>query len=82
MPIGFYRLMSDDDLASIVRYLRAQPAVAQVASKSEYRIPLPTTYGPPVSGVKTPNPADALKYGDYLVNMAHCVNYHTPRDKK
>ena len=82
MPIEFYRHMSDADLAAIVAYLRAQPAVASEVPKSSYNIPLPPNYGPPVHGVKTPSPKDQLRYGKYLADIGHCMECHTPRDQK
>ena len=79
MPIVFYRGMSDDDLKAIIAYLRAQPAVKNVVPKSEYRIPLPPNYGPPVAGVKTPSTKDTVKYGEYLAGpLGHCLECHTP----
>ena len=44
MPFGLYRGMSDADLAAIIAYLRT-------AGTSEYRIPLPPSYGPTVAKV-------------------------------
>lgn len=80
MPIQFYRNMSDDDLASIIAYLRAQPAVANAVPKSLYHMPLPPNYGPPVKAVKTPAPTDQLRHGKYLADIGHCMECHTPRD--
>jgi mono/diheme cytochrome c family protein len=80
MPIEFYRNMSDDDVASIVAYLRAQPPVPNAVAKSKYNIPLPRNYGPPVKGVKAPSASDKLRYGKYLADIGHCMECHTPRD--
>jgi mono/diheme cytochrome c family protein len=82
MPIGFYRNMSDQDLAAIIAYLRAQPAVANEVPKSKYNIPLPPAYGPAVAAVKTPSRNDQLAYGKYLADIGHCMECHTPRDGK
>ena len=82
MPIENYRHLSDVDLASIVAYLRVQPAVANEVPKSKYNIPLPASYGPPVSGVKTPSRTDTLAYGKYLADIGHCMECHTPRGDK
>jgi mono/diheme cytochrome c family protein len=54
MPVEFYRQMSDTDLAAIIAYLRAQPAVKAAVPRSRYNIPLPPNYGPPVKNVKAP----------------------------
>jgi mono/diheme cytochrome c family protein len=83
MPIGLYRGMSDYDLKAIVTYLRAQPAVKNAVPKSEYRIPLPPNYGPPITArVSAPPRSDKVKYGAYLAGpLGHCVECHTPMVK-
>jgi mono/diheme cytochrome c family protein len=80
MPIEFYRHMSDDDVASIVTYLRAQPPVRNAVAKSKYNIPLPRNYGPPIKSVKAPSASDKPRYGKYLADIGHCMECHTPRD--
>lgn len=82
MPIESYRHMADDDLAAIVAYLRAQPAVKNAVPRSTYRIPVPTGYGPPVGKVQAPSARDRLKYGKYLVEIGHCLECHTPVNDK
>ena len=82
MPIPFYRNISDADLAAIIAYLRAQPAVRNVVAKSQYNMPLPSAYGPPVKRVSAPAPGNKLKYGQYLATIGHCMECHTPRDDK
>ncbi|NML47201.1 cytochrome c [Ramlibacter sp. G-1-2-2] len=82
MPVAFYRHLSDDDLKAIVAYLRAQPAVKNAVPKSSYGFPLPPNYGPAVTAVKAPPRANKVKYGEYLANIGHCMECHTPRDGK
>ena len=82
MPIAYYRQLSDRDLAAIVAYLRAQPAVEHAVEKSVYRMPLPASYGPPVRHVNTPSAKDKHKRGEYLANIGHCMECHTPRSPK
>lgn len=82
MPIPFYRKLSDTDLAAIITYVKAQPPVHHVVEKSSYHIPLPPNYGPPVAQIKTPATTNTLKYGEYLANIGHCMDCHTPRDSK
>ena len=83
MPIEFYRHLSDRDLSAIVAYLRAQPAVRNEVPKSVYNMPLPPSYGPPVKNVTAP-PAtgNPVRYGEYLANIGHCMECHTPRSDK
>jgi hypothetical protein len=58
MPIPSYRHMSDYDVRAIVAYLRAAPPVRNVVPSSEYGIPLPESWGPPVGEVPDPSPGD------------------------
>ena len=82
MPIEFYRHLSDADLAAIIAYLRAQPAVKNEVPKSSYNMPLPPSYGPAIKAVKAPAMNNKVKYGEYLANIAHCMDCHTPRNDK
>ncbi len=82
MPIEFYRHISDSDLAAIIAYLRAQPPVKNTVVKSSYKMPLPPSYGPPVKSVKAPPASDKKAYGEYLAQIGHCLECHTPRDGK
>ena len=51
MPIQFYRNMSDTDVRAIVAYMRSVTPISRKVEKSTYRIPLPDSYGPPVTDV-------------------------------
>jgi mono/diheme cytochrome c family protein len=82
MPVEFYRHLSDDDLKAIIAYLRAQPPVRNAVVKSKYNIPLPPNYGPPIKTVKAPPTSNKVAYGKYLAEIGHCLECHTPRDKK
>ncbi len=78
MPIGFYRHMSDGDAQAIVAYLRSIPPIRNEVPASEYNMPLPESYGPPVGEVSAPSPEDRVAYGEYLSNIGHCMECHTP----
>jgi mono/diheme cytochrome c family protein len=79
MPIALYRGMSDDDVTAIVAYLRSVKPVANKVEKSQYKIPLPPAYGPPVTGVAAVSRADKVAYGKYLAGLlGHCVECHSP----
>jgi mono/diheme cytochrome c family protein len=81
MPFTMYRGLSDDDVASIVMFLRSLPATesADPLPASEYRIPLPPAYGPPVETVAAPAQGVTAEYGAYLAGpVAHCMECHTP----
>ncbi|MES2102235.1 MAG: c-type cytochrome [Pseudomonadota bacterium] len=80
MPVEFYRHMSDRDVAAIIAWLRAQPAVKNAVPKSVYNMQLPPAYGPPLKAVKAPPASDRLQYGAYLANLGHCMECHTARN--
>lgn len=79
MPIELYRGISDNDLAAMVAYLRSVPAVRNAVPASEYRMPLPPAYGPPVAHVPDPPANDPVARGAYLAGpVGHCIECHTP----
>lgn len=83
MPISLYRGLSDDDLYSIVAFLRTVPASQNKTPFSTYNIPLPPAYGPPIESVSAPTRAVSVAYGEYLAGpVAHCVECHTPMGEK
>lgn len=80
MPFEVYRDISDDDLASIVAYLRTVPAVENDPGKSTYHIPLPPAWGPPVEHVAAVPEGVTVEYGAYLAGpLGHCIVCHTPQ---
>lgn len=79
MPFTFYRNLGDDDVASIVMYLRTVPAVDRDPGKSVYHIPLPPAYGPPVDHVTAPERGVTVEYGAYMAGpVSHCMECHSP----
>jgi mono/diheme cytochrome c family protein len=79
MPCLVYRGLGDDDLASVVMYLRTVTAVDNDPGMSNYRMPLPPAYGPPVESVPQIEAAVTAEYGAYVAGaMAHCVECHSP----
>lgn len=79
MPVMSYREMSDFDVQSIVAYLRTVPPIRNTVPPSEYNIPLPEAWGPPLTSVAGVSREDPLAYGRYLGNaLGHCMECHTP----
>ncbi|TMV07573.1 cytochrome c [Ruegeria sediminis] len=79
MPCLVYRGLGDEDLASVVMYLRTVPPVENDPGQSTYKMPLPPAYGPPVGSVTAPERAVSVEYGAYLASsIAHCVECHSP----
>jgi mono/diheme cytochrome c family protein len=80
MPFYLYRQISDTDARAIVAYLRTVQPVRNEVPPSEYKIPLPASYGPPLEAVPDVPRTDPVRYGEYLAGpIAHCVDCHTPR---
>lgn len=82
MPYQNYRKLSDDDLASVVVYLRSIPAVRNQVAKSEIIFPVnrlmnnaPEPLTEPVATRDLSNPIDR---GEYMVTQASCHDCHTP----
>jgi mono/diheme cytochrome c family protein len=79
MPIGLYRKMSDRDVRALVADLRQVKPVHNQVPPSEYHIPLPTSYGPPVGSVPDVPRDDPVTSGAYLAGpLGHCIECHTP----
>jgi mono/diheme cytochrome c family protein len=85
MPYEHYRHMSDEDLASIVVYIRSLTPVRNPLPKTEIIFPvrylIRSVPEPITTPVSPPDPADQLQRGSYLVNVAGCIDCHTPMDK-
>ncbi len=78
MPIDMYRRMSDQDVQALVAYLRQVKPVRNEVPPSEYHIPLPESYGPPVGSVPEVARDDPVTWGAYLAGpLGHCVECHT-----
>jgi len=82
MPYMNFRDMSDEDLASVIAYIRSLPAVRNELPKSslpdEIKAMIPPPREVPVS-VPAPDLSDPVKRGAYLVKIGNCSECHTPR---
>ena len=85
MPYTHFGKMSKDDALSIIAYLRTLTSIQYEVPKRKLQIPirevvpyLPTTA---LEQNTKPAYADRETYGEYLVNMAACLDCHTPMKK-
>jgi mono/diheme cytochrome c family protein len=84
MPYMHFKKMSDEDLASVITYLRSiQPvrnalATTQLPGEIKQSLPPVERVGP----VPQPDLSDAVKKGEYLVTLGNCAECHTPSDEK
>ena len=80
MPYAQYRHLSEEDLASIVVYLRSIPPVRKILPKSELPAELQSQYRPlpPKPAGDPPDRSTPPKRGAYLALAAGCGDCHTP----
>ncbi len=85
MPYEGYRHMPDEDLASVIVYLRSLPPVRNPLPKTEIIFPakylIRSVPEPITDPVPPPDVPDQLKRGKFLVTVAGCGDCHTPMDK-
>ena len=85
MPYPDYRSMSDEDLASVIVYIRSVPPVRNQLPTT--KMPFPLNFlmhnmpQPVTSAVAPPDQSKPETRGEYLVKMAACAECHTPQEK-
>jgi mono/diheme cytochrome c family protein len=85
MPYMHFRVMSDDDLAAVIAYLRTLPPVHKpthtptIPDEVRKQLPPPPPLAKPVHA---PDMKDPVKRGQYLAALADCGGCHTPLDEK
>jgi hypothetical protein len=84
MPYHQFRFMSDEDLASVIVYIRSLEPLAR--QQLPPAIPFPVnrlinSLPEPLEGpVPDPDRTSQVAYGDYLVRLGACRDCHTPTD--
>jgi mono/diheme cytochrome c family protein len=82
MPYPSYREMSDEDVRSVLVYLRAAKPVHRGTKPIEVDFPVSlfirAAPAPVEKPVAAPDPKNAVAYGGYLVKIAGCADCHTP----
>jgi hypothetical protein len=85
MPYRSYRVLSDEDVASIIIYLRSLPPVRNPLSKTRLSIPAKFVIRgmphPLRTSVPAPDASTPEKRGAYLAAVADCSDCHTPSNK-
>jgi len=86
MPYGQYRHMSDEDLASVVVFIRSLPAAHNHLPATALPFPLnrliQAVPQPVTEPVPEPGISNLAERGEYLALMANCSDCHTPVDPK
>ena len=84
MPYLHYGQMDQEDVYSIIAYIRTLEPIKSERPERELDFPvslLVNTMPQEAKLVKKPNESDKVAYGKYLVNMAACVDCHSKTDK-
>jgi len=85
MPYQGFRNLSDEDLASVIVYVRSIPAVRNKLPKTEIAFPanlmIRDVPRPLTAPVMTPAFSDQAQRGAYMVKLAGCTDCHTPSVK-
>jgi mono/diheme cytochrome c family protein len=78
-----FRHMSDEDVASIVVFIRSLPPVHHELPSTEIIFPVKylirSVPQPITAAVNDPNPTDVFERGKYLVTIGSCNGCHTPQ---
>ncbi|AHF14740.1 c-type cytochrome [Niabella soli] len=84
MPYLHYGTMDQEDIYSIIAYLRTLPAIANKVPERTLDFPVNFIVNTiPQKAVLSPKPAttDPVQYGKYLVTVADCVACHSRVDE-
>ena len=86
MPYTNYRTMSDEDLASVISYLRSLPPVSKQQPRTSVPFPVNRFINAVPQPLHEPVPEPDLssqeKRGRYLTTLASCSDCHTPMDER
>jgi mono/diheme cytochrome c family protein len=84
MPYEHYRSMSDEDLASVIVYMRSLPSIHHELPRTEIIFPVKylirSVPEPVTTPVSAPDRTNVVQWGAYLVNLGGCGDCHTPVD--
>jgi mono/diheme cytochrome c family protein len=81
MPYEFYRSMSDEDLASIVVYLRSVPPLTNALPESRTANNIVAPYAIPITApIPAPDLSTPIRRGAYLAQIGACQWCHTLRN--
>ncbi len=85
MPYMNFRVLSDEDLAAVIAYVRSIPPVRNAVPATPLPEPVKNSLPPPApitAPVPPPDFSNPIKRGAYLVTLANCVTCHTPVDQQ
>jgi mono/diheme cytochrome c family protein len=83
MPYEKLRVMSDEDVASVIVFLRSLAPIKRDLPRTAIPFPLSRLINgvpQPVDGSVTADLSTPVKRGEYLASLAVCADCHTPMD--
>jgi len=83
MPYPYYGTLDTEDIYCIIAYIRSIPEIESFPPASVPAFPMSiilNTIPKKALPTQKPLPSDTLKYGEYLVKAAGCIECHTPAD--
>jgi hypothetical protein len=84
MPYKNYGKMDEEDIYSLIAYIRSLEPIENPVADSESDFPMSiiiNTLPSKAANEKKPDPVDKVAYGKYMVNAAACRECHTQVDK-
>ena len=84
MPFHYYGQMDQEDVKSIIAYIRTLPSIKNQVPESKSDFPMNfiiNTIPHEASFTKLPPKTDVVNYGKYLANAASCIECHTKYEK-
>lgn len=85
MPYLYYGKMDDEDIYSIIAYVRSLSPIDKQVAESVSDFPMNIIINTmPAKGTPTKRPmlSDTVAYGAYMANASGCIECHTPFDKQ
>nr|HPH47042.1 c-type cytochrome [Chryseolinea sp.] len=84
MPYLYYGKMDDEDIYSLIAYIRTLEPIESQVPESTSNFPMNfiiNTIPQKGNPTKRPDPNDQLAHGAYLINASGCIECHTQVDK-
>ncbi|RMH68981.1 MAG: cytochrome C [Gemmatimonadetes bacterium] len=84
MPYRLYAHMDQEDLYSILAYIKTLKPIENAVPRSQLKFPLNLivrTIPQPANFQPKPAESDSIAYGKYLATIGGCIICHTPQEK-
>jgi len=82
MPYAFFRSMTDEDVASVIVYIRSVPAIRNPLPKTKMPFEVKLNLHPEMELALPSGASEQIRRGWYLVRIAQCSDCHTSADEK